>query len=1103
MEYIKKEKYTFKVLGSRRNGSNLYYTIKVNEEEYFIKAFEFQKQQTTPSELICICKGYSDSGHPIFMQDIAALIEQLYKVGDVGTFRVRSCMPSRGFYEVVDSNGFYCRLTQYGDEKLYTNQTIKCRVIFIDLVRIELELISSQTDDGIPLYTEERVLALASNNSIHPLLPRLLFNKLSAFSEARKQLANSNPLWVLTMLKAVDENLNQWLLSDMPHKKELLQMFTDISVNLLENSNYLQNATNGEKQEYQEIISKIIVHAQDYLSALEKVDSGQARQYIEDLLERLKTSGYLYDPERRMRVAMSVFALQRRSMHSIIQQIFDIIKKKHDNNRFMALFRNAFVEMLDIFLRTQVEDVNIMATAWDRSSIREVVEGLAIALLLLKNDDDDKTHTRKCVYRSSLYRYSSMMVENQDNADRLTMKAYEALFGEISPRLEYDWEDLDNITLLCSVLASTTNGMAPSGEAWVYEGNNARLRIANRRFTLMPIIHDDNLKNVVPSQMYKSTDLQVYLEDRLDNKPEPGTRNPALYHLMWKEIEAGLFADRQGEPIKMNHKRTPYVGDVVTIRITRQGSRQSPNYPFEFYCEIEDPKYAGSGLIIPPKHIAGYGVRAMLSSFRDRQTGKPFLLRAEVESVDERGYMTFSMRREIAKFNQETLGSDQEYLAQIVKVNDKWYQCITEAGIALSIPRNKVTGQLEDGDYIIVEIYRIFDDGTIHGKMIRMADPDERFERLHAFNTLVEEYADGNIYEDGVDLADDDDDEKEVINTLPTEFLRETISIIDRKGMIQKDQILTYNYLALARLLSIMLEDEDRAHYYTKRMKLVEALFEFGHSGKIDDSTLDSLLAENSEFVERYPDIANRLTQLKLVNQLDNPRQTDFLWRLANKGNDRQTGTLAQLVLAHNLLGGNDAYDIRQELKRKIYKLLDLEVKLPDSAFVANEDPFTELKTSVIYSAKDGNMLPNERVQIEEIMKVVCSFLNKDGGTLYVGVNDSGMAVGLTNDFTYLNKGHRDFDVEHIKDVYDRLIRDNIHAKLGVLANDLCTSRFEQVDKNLVYRLDVKPSPSIVKLNGLAYVRQGTSKHIIPTSELTRFKKQREKDMRNEEAADQ
>lgn len=1102
MEYIEKEKYTFKVLGARRNGSNLYYNIKVNDDEYSVKAFEFQKQQSTPSELICICKGHTDSGHPIFMQDIANLISQLYKVGDVGTFKVRSSMPTRGFYEVVDSNGFYCRLTQYGDEKLYTNQTIKCRVVFIDLVRIELELLSSQTDDGIPLYKPERVLALAPGMGVHTLLPKLIFNKLSAFGEARKQLSHGNPLWVMTMLKAVDENLNQWLLSDMPHKKELLQMFTGISVNLLENSDYLQNATNGEKQEYQEIISKIIVHAQDYLSALEKVDSGEARNYIEGLLDRLKTSGYLYDPERRMRVAMSVFALQRRHMHSIIQQIFDIIKEKHDNHRFMSLFRNAFVEMLDIFLRTQMEDVNIMATSWDRSSIREVVEGLAIALLLLKNDNDEKTHTRIPVYRSSLYRYASMIVESQDNAERLTLKAYEALFGEISPRLEYDWDDLDNITLFCSVLASTNNGMAPSGEAWVYDGNNARLRVANRRFYLMPVFHDDNLKNTMPEYLYKALDLQVYLEERLDNKPEPGTRNPAVFHHMWKEIEAGLFADSKSTPLRANRKRAPYVGDVVTIRITRQGSRQSPDFPFEFYCEIEDPKYAGSGRIIPPKHIAGYGVKALLSSFRDRQTGKPFLLRAEVESVDERGYMTFSMRREIAKFNQETLAMDHEYLAQVAKINDKWYQCITEAGIVLSIPRNKFTSNLREGDYIIVEIYRIFDDGNIHGKIIRRADTSESFDRLTAFNTLVEEYADGNIYKDGADLTDDDDEDKEMVNALPSEFLREMISIIDRKGMIQKDQILTYNYLALARLLSIMLEDEDRAHYYTKRMKLVEALFEFGQSGQIDDNTLDSLLAENSEFVERYPDIANRLTQLKLVNQLDNSRQTDFLWRLANKETDRQTGTLAQLVLAHNLLGGNDAYDLRQELKRKIYKLLDLDVQLPDSSFVANEDQFTELKTSIIYSARDGNMLPNERTQIEEIMKVVCSFLNKDGGTLYVGVNDSGMAIGLNNDFTYLNKGHRDFDVEHTKDVFDRLVRDNIHAKLGVLANDLCMSHFEQVDKHLVYRLDVKPSPSIVKLGGVAYVRQGTSKHIIPASELVRFKKQREKTMQSEDYLD-
>ena len=45
----------------------------------------------------------------------------------------------------------------------------------------------------------------------------------------------------------------------------------------------------------------------------------------------------------------------------------------------------------------------------------------------------------------------------------------------------------------------------------------------------------------------------------------------------------------------------------------------------------------------------------------------------------------------------------------------------------------------------------------------------------------------------------------------------------------------------------------------------------------------------------------------------------------------------------------------------------------------------------------------------QRLVKTVCGFLNAEGGTLLIGVDDSGVPIGLTNDMSTLgNKANRD-----------------------------------------------------------------------------------------------
>ena len=56
-----------------------------------------------------------------------------------------------------------------------------------------------------------------------------------------------------------------------------------------------------------------------------------------------------------------------------------------------------------------------------------------------------------------------------------------------------------------------------------------------------------------------------------------------------------------------------------------------------------------------------------------------------------------------------------------------------------------------------------------------------------------------------------------------------------------------------------------------------------------------------------------------------------------------------------------------------------------------DESQTVEFKTSILYPA--GSKKGNLRAQTDVILKEVCAFLNRDGGTLYLVVNDQGVGV--------------------------------------------------------------------------------------------------------------
>lgn len=153
----------------------------------------------------------------------------------------------------------------------------------------------------------------------------------------------------------------------------------------------------------------------------------------------------------------------------------------------------------------------------------------------------------------------------------------------------------------------------------------------------------------------------------------------------------------------------------------------------------------------------------------------------------------------------------------------------------------------------------------------------------------------------------------------------------------------------------------------------------------------------------------------------------------------------------------------------------------PVSVFFGHEGVDREFKTSaLIHSVKNA-----DEVQFVVLARVLSSFMNTDGGTLYIGVNDSGYLNGLEQDLKMCH-----FD----SDVYLRSVNIGIIRQLGEGKEEqnryqdyIRCALHEYNDGRLVLAFRVPPLNEVVKVNGNVYTRSGSSSIIKPQENIKAF----------------
>jgi type I restriction-modification system DNA methylase subunit len=145
------------------------------------------------------------------------------------------------------------------------------------------------------------------------------------------------------------------------------------------------------------------------------------------------------------------------------------------------------------------------------------------------------------------------------------------------------------------------------------------------------------------------------------------------------------------------------------------------------------------------------------------------------------------------------------------------------------------------------------------------------------------------------------------------------------------------------------------------------------------------------------------------------------------------------------------------------------------------EGPHLEFKETLEADNKTGSRNPGVLVSA---LKTIAAFLNTNGGTLLIGVSDSGEVKGLEKDYLLCNK--------HDQDGFEQKLRSLLSSRLDPAPIGRIEMSFERLQEGTVCKLDVKPNPEVVHLDGKeVYVRDGNLTRKLEGPTLTHWMKQR------------
>ena len=151
------------------------------------------------------------------------------------------------------------------------------------------------------------------------------------------------------------------------------------------------------------------------------------------------------------------------------------------------------------------------------------------------------------------------------------------------------------------------------------------------------------------------------------------------------------------------------------------------------------------------------------------------------------------------------------------------------------------------------------------------------------------------------------------------------------------------------------------------------------------------------------------------------------------------------------------------------------------------EDQYVEFKSSLMW---DYRRKVVNKALYEPVMKNIVGFMNSTGGTLLIGIDDDGVALGLEADYQVMRKPD--------SDGFENVFNMAFNKMIGVEYRRFADVAFPEIEGKEVCAVSVRPStwPAYLRAKGSEafYVRAGNASQPLTVSQAARYIQDKFKD---------
>ena len=961
---------------------------------------------------------------------------------------------------------------------------------------------------SLPMITLDKLLA-----EVEPMLDEpakksfsiitRMFEMRDEYCFSRMERDDDDPRWIITALKATDNNITPWiaqqgiqdrldaiktmaaqrrgqaeqagrerkrLLNRIALMRRLLTVYKTICLYLLEGSSFLRDCVTVQERTYlQNRISSLVESANHHDTALQLIAADEHEQFIATLLDNMKKSGFIYHPHKQFKILMTVFKICPNLINQKMGDIFDVIHGWERGNWQNEPFRGAFVEMLEMFINDtgeRVDDLAGLDVKDDNDTYTMMVQALAIQLLLASDAD----RTDRIRNQAMLYRH--LMLQPAVNRHNLADKVFATLCGMPPHTLEYQWNDMRQVTLLGHRLSADASTLPATMTPRRYCGEHAQVIIGADGLCIEPLDNNSLCHNVLPDQLLPWHHMQVRLYGMVDTPTRNKMRDLARLGKMWQQIEDNLFAPQITATQQQVRKVEPEQGDVVHIVV----DDTDVNNDNVLHCTIVDDEYQGEGWLHVRDIVQWFNYDMRLDYFRDQRTGKPLVFEATVFTRNRYGDLQFRMAQQVADYIWDTVTYGQEYDAVIANVTaNKQYTCLSREGFSFWAQAEGEFDSLKRSTFVRIRVTDTRSANAMYAEIVEVLDDLHSFPHEQPFASLMQSIG----IPDDEELERTEETAATTFEPISRERMLEMVKLMRRAASMMPDNYVdTFNYLAMTRLLARTVGDGTQVALCTEHMSLLALLGTYDTQEQIDTEVVE----RHRQAVEASPVLKRLYNMLWLVSCIDNPLAAPQVWAMTQSDNANES-LMARMVLSLNMLGDTAVKEQRSAIKARIKQLLRVSNYDDQTAkYYGSESLHVEFKTSIT-TPPDNGMRRDVDTQTFNIMRVVCGMLNADGGILYLGVRDNGVETGLDQDMAYFRS----------RDKFDLHVRNHVHDMLGATANNYVDGSWDDGTKHDVYMLKIERCPYLVTLDGKVWVRQGTSTRVIEGEDLENYRADRQR----------